>query len=118
VIGVFLSDVSNAGQKISAMTAMITTIRTLATRVASHAGPGRTVSMLVLMDRPFVTGSESRLEVRPRRRGGPRHLAVVTFITQLQMGARGAGTRIEGMSDHTERLRKLRDRIVAAKEFL
>jgi hypothetical protein len=43
---------------------------------------------------------------------------VVTFITQLQMGARGAGTRIKGMSDHTERLRKLRDRIVAAKEFL
>jgi hypothetical protein len=34
------------------------------------------------------------------------------------MGARGASTRIDRMSDHTERLRKLRDRIVAAKEFL
>jgi hypothetical protein len=27
-------------------------------------------------------------------------------------------TRLERMSDHTERIRKLRDRILAAKEFL
>jgi hypothetical protein len=42
----------------------------------------------------------------------------VTFITTVEMGARGASTRIDRMSDQTERLRKLRDRIVAAKEFL
>ena len=30
----------------------------------------------------------------------------------------GLPTRIDRMSDHTERLRKLRARIVAAKEFL
>jgi hypothetical protein len=30
----------------------------------------------------------------------------------------GRTTRIAGMSDHTERLRKHRDRILAAKEFL
>jgi hypothetical protein len=33
-------------------------------------------------------------------------------------GVVGQSTRIGGMSDHTERLRKLRDRILAAKEFL
>jgi hypothetical protein len=33
-------------------------------------------------------------------------------------GSREASTRIGLMSDHTERLRKLRDRILAAKEFL
>jgi hypothetical protein len=97
---------------------MITTISTLATRVAFHASPGRMVSMLVLTDRPFVTGSDARLGKRPRRRGGPWHLAGVTFITQVEMGARRASTRIDRMSDYTERLRKLRDRIVAAKEFL
>jgi hypothetical protein len=42
----------------------------------------------------------------------------VTFITTAREGAGGASTRIDRMSDHTERLRKLRDRIVAAKEFL
>jgi hypothetical protein len=43
------------------------------------------------------------------------------FITlDIGVGAgTGAGpTRIDRMSDHTERLRKLRARIVAAKEFL
>jgi hypothetical protein len=30
----------------------------------------------------------------------------------------GAATRIGHMSDHTERIGKLRDRILAAKEFL
>jgi hypothetical protein len=44
----------------------------------------------------------------------------VTFITPTlaQREPEGTTTRIDGMSDHTERLRKLRDRIVAAKEFL
>jgi hypothetical protein len=41
----------------------------------------------------------------------------VTLVT-LVVGRAGATTRIAGMSDHTERLRKLRDRILAAKEFL
>jgi 7-keto-8-aminopelargonate synthetase-like enzyme len=41
------------------------------------------------------------------------------FITRMP-AARVArpSTTIESMSDHTERLRKLRDRILAAKEFL
>jgi hypothetical protein len=49
VTGRSASDVSNAGQKTSAITATITTISTLATRVAFHATPGRTLSMFVLM---------------------------------------------------------------------
>jgi hypothetical protein len=37
--------------------------------------------------------------------------------SRAQEGKR-RGITIDAMSDHTERLRKLRDRIVAAKEFL
>jgi hypothetical protein len=40
----------------------------------------------------------------------------VTLVTRGEIG--GAATRIGHMSDHTERIRKLRDRILAAKEFL
>jgi hypothetical protein len=35
-----------------------------------------------------------------------------------EAGREAGNIRIDRMSDHTERLRKLRDRIVAAKEFL
>jgi hypothetical protein len=40
----------------------------------------------------------------------------VTLVTGG--GDRRADTRIGHMSDHTERIGKLRDRILAAKEFL
>jgi hypothetical protein len=40
----------------------------------------------------------------------------VTLVTGG--GGREAATRIWHMSDHTERIGKLRDRILAAKEFL
>jgi hypothetical protein len=41
------------------------------------------------------------------------------FITRMPaVRVAGRRTTIEGMSDDTERLRKLRDRILAAKEFL
>jgi hypothetical protein len=60
------SDVSKDGQKTSAMTAMITTMSTLATRVAFHANPGRRVSMLVLKGCPFVTRTDAqRRQVAP-----------------------------------------------------
>jgi hypothetical protein len=42
----------------------------------------------------------------------------VSFVTPARRGVGSGATRIDPMSDHTERLRKLRDRIVAAKEFL
>jgi hypothetical protein len=41
----------------------------------------------------------------------------VTLVT-VRVGDSRADTRIDRMSDHTERVRKLRDRILAAKEFL
>jgi hypothetical protein len=41
----------------------------------------------------------------------------VTLVTLVVESARAA-TRIEDMSDHTDRLRKLRGRMLAAKEFL
>jgi hypothetical protein len=42
------------------------------------------------------------------------------FITGISRSRAGGGerSRIGHMSDHTDRLRKLRDRILAAKEFL
>jgi hypothetical protein len=56
---------------------------------------------------------------RPAERGGLQHLVGVMFITRRHVvGGRRPSTRLDGMSDHTERLRKLRDRILAAKEFL
>jgi hypothetical protein len=75
------------------------------------------VPALVLTDRPFVTGW---IERRGPAAGG----AVVhgTFggcrSSRRRRGVGSSATRIDDMSDHTERLRKLRDRIVAAKEFL
>jgi hypothetical protein len=38
--------------------------------------------------------------------------------SRAQEGKSRRGITIDAMSDHTERLRKLRDRMVAAKEFL
>jgi len=55
-IGVPASDVSKDGQKTSAMTVRITTMSTLATRVAFHATPGRSVSLLALTEPSFRVG--------------------------------------------------------------
>jgi hypothetical protein len=65
------------------MTAMTTIISTLATRVAFHANPGRIVSALVLTRSSFrsVVAAAASFGDGRRQRGGPRHLAKVTFVT-------------------------------------
>jgi hypothetical protein len=42
----------------------------------------------------------------------------VSLVTLAEGGRRRVATRLRPMSDHTERIRKLHDRILAAKEFL
>jgi hypothetical protein len=49
--------------------------------------------------------------------GGAEHVAGVTLITPAA-GIAEVATTIDPMSDHTEQVRNLRDRILAAKEFL
>jgi hypothetical protein len=75
------------------------------------------VSALVLTGRPLRVPTDPTLAARANVVGGGEHIARVTLVT-LVVGRDGAATRIARMSDHTERLRKLRDRILAAKEFL
>jgi hypothetical protein len=97
---------------------MITTRSTLAARVAFHEIPGLRASLLVLtvvllsqawsFTATVPTGEGSRRWCRAHRGCDARH----------GRGDRGAATRIRHMSDHTERIGKLRDRILAAKEFL
>jgi hypothetical protein len=102
------------------MTVMITIISTLATRVAFHANPGRMASMFVLTGRSFRDANRYRAYGEsPDERGSLQHLVGVMFITRM-LAARGRGTEHYNrhMSDHAERLRKLRHRILAAKEFL
>jgi hypothetical protein len=96
---------------------MIVTRSTLAARVAFHATPGLTASLLVLIGSSLRDPSAATLRGRGAGVGGVEHIAGVTLVTLVVGGAR-ADTRIERMSDHTERVRKLRDRILAAKEFL
>jgi hypothetical protein len=49
--------------------------------------------------------------------GGIEHVGGVSLVT-MPVGIARVDTRIDPMSDHTEQVRNLRDRILAAKEFL
>jgi hypothetical protein len=77
-------------------------------------------SMFVLTERSFRDANRCRAYGgSPDERDSLQHPVGVTFITRMP-AARvvGPSTTIGTMSDHVERLRKLRHRILAAKEFL
>jgi hypothetical protein len=102
---------------------MIVTKRTLAARVAFHEIPGLRASLLVLTVVLLGRPSGGARLVLPRDgtdRGGSRRWcrAHRGRDARHRTEDREAATRIGHMSDHTERIGKLRDRILAAKEFL
>src|SRR5262245_47091738 len=100
---------------------MTTTISTLAARVAFHEIPGRIVSAFALTTSSFGSPCANRRGPRRRRRWrGARGLGDVRHLAS-GAGARGAdggAGMLAPMSEHTDRLRSLRARILSAKEFL